>query len=278
MKWEDTEDSWYSQMLIGLTVAFYAASLTGTVLLYVYFTRPECGLNTFFVTFNLILCLAQSAISVIPKVQEVTPRSGLFQGSVLCLYTTYLVASALISMPNGDSLDPSVPKCGFDRSDASQSSPISQVMVYAGLVITFVALGYSAFSSGSTSAFEVVVDSPFDAETGDDGQPEDDEKERTKYNYSLFHFVFIMAAFYMSMVLTDWSIMQSDPSGQVKIVHGYGAMWVKIATSWLCIVLYVWTLVSFVSKRYLFDFEKHPNTYDTFKVAPFVMPDRDFST
>jgi hypothetical protein len=65
-----------------------------------------------------------------------------------------------------------------------------------------------------------------------------------------------MASFYMAMVLTDWRVMQSDltkPNG-VVIMHGFGAMWVKVATSWVCVLLYLWTLV-----------------------APLLLPGRDFS-
>lgn len=76
------------------------------------------------------------------------------------------------------------------------------------------------------------------------------------YSYSFFHFVFVIVAFYLAMVITDWSIMEADlssPNG-VKIVHGFGAMWAKIITSWVCSLLYLWTLI-----------------------APLIFPDRDFS-
>jgi hypothetical protein len=44
----------------------------------------------------------------------------------------------------------------------------------------------------------------------------------------------------------------SMPNG-VNVVHGEAARWVKIGSSWVCIGLYIWTLI-----------------------APLVLPDRDF--
>ena len=39
----------------------------------------ECKLHEFFITFNMILCVAMSVASVLPIVQEHQPNSGLLQ-------------------------------------------------------------------------------------------------------------------------------------------------------------------------------------------------------
>lgn len=48
----------------------------------------------------MILCLIVSVISVLPRVQEALPNSGLLQSSVVTLYTIYLTWSAVDNNPD----------------------------------------------------------------------------------------------------------------------------------------------------------------------------------
>ncbi|KAJ3298903.1 Serine incorporator 3 [Borealophlyctis nickersoniae] len=76
----------------------------------------------------------------------------------------------------------------------------------------------------------------------------DDETTSVVYNYSFFHFSFALAAFYMASVLTNWDkFVQGDQPGQTawELDKGVGGMWVKVATSWMDVVLYTWTLLRF---------------------------------
>lgn len=186
---------------------------------------------------------------MLPVIQEHTPKSGLFQSSLLSIYTTYLTASALASEPSEGEF-----QCGLS-ADAGDS--LSNGTLYLGVLITFIALGYSAFSSGSSDLFSYEYTALESGTAGEDGDEQpDDEHDRCVYNYSFFHLTFMAASFYMAMVLNDWSVMTADltsPNG-VTIEHGFGAMWVKIISSWVCALLYLWTLV-----------------------APLIFPDRDFS-
>lgn len=112
--------------LLSATAFNYILSLTGVVLLYIFYTsvrkhfrsvtsvlkisvknnliiilfflQPgDCGLQKFFISFILILALGVSTVSILPSVQERQPRSGLLQSSVVTLYTVYLTWSALSS-------------------------------------------------------------------------------------------------------------------------------------------------------------------------------------
>eukprot|EP00158_Paraphelidium_tribonemae_P007784 Partr_v1_DN28359_c1_g1_i1_m78362 putative serine incorporator len=254
---EETSDEFYRDLLIGVCSVFFAAAVGGSVWMLVRFSGGCVG-PLVFVGVNLGCCLVGAVVSVLPVVQEVTPRSGLFQASVLSIYCTYLVASALISMPSSSDSSSSGGdgRCSLSASGGGASS----AMVSLGVMFTFLGLGYSAFSSGSTSFFELLSDT--DAATAADGDIEaddngvrDDEVDATQYSYSFFHFTFVLASFYMAMVITDWEIVVSSSSepGGVAIVHGMSAMWVKVAMSWACHLLYWWTLV-----------------------APVVLVDRDF--
>jgi len=72
MEEEDSNSYYYS--LICCTLLNFAFALTGFVLLYVYYTVGQngstCGLHKFFISINLVLCVALSVTSILPKVQE----------------------------------------------------------------------------------------------------------------------------------------------------------------------------------------------------------------
>ncbi len=79
-KMEDEEGcgKWFS-LLLGVTIFIFLVCITGIVLMYVYYGSDGCGLNKFFISFNMILCVCLSVTSVLPKVQESNPSSGLLQ-------------------------------------------------------------------------------------------------------------------------------------------------------------------------------------------------------
>lgn len=93
---ENESRGWYCALL-SATFIQYAISITGFIFLYIHY---NCGLNIFFITFNLILCLIVSVMSVLPQVQDHISRSGLLQSSVVTLYVVYLTWSALANNPD----------------------------------------------------------------------------------------------------------------------------------------------------------------------------------
>ena len=82
-------------------------------------------------------------------------------------------------------------------------------------------------------------------------QDMDDEKDGVTYRYWLFHLVFIGAAGYMAALLNNWTIVYDigDGSGSSSessftIDRGFGSVWVKMCTSWVICLLYIWTLIA----------------------------------
>ena len=65
----------------------------------IFVLQPDCALNKFFISFNLILCVIVSVLSILPSVQERQPRSGLLQSSVVTLYVIFLTWSSVSSQP-----------------------------------------------------------------------------------------------------------------------------------------------------------------------------------
>ncbi|WFD32015.1 Membrane protein tms1 [Malassezia sp. CBS 17886] len=86
---------------------------------------------------------------------------------------------------------------------------------------------------------------------GDAPLANDDERAGTKYNYTVFHLIFAMAACYTAMLLTDWQFVRvgapSDPAqhGQMMFIGTSSAsMWIRVVSSWVCAALYAWTLLA----------------------------------
>ena len=236
-KVEEGDTPAWRTLLISLTFLLYVGALVISSLLYVYYTKKSgCGLNVFFVTFNLILAVFISVFSVLPKIQEVNPSSGILPAAVLAVYLAYIVGSAISSEPNN--ADFSCSPADFNAQDTAMMRAIK----FIGIIFTFFALGYQAFGTGSTEF---------------SSDEKDDEVEETQYNYAWFHVVYALAGLYMAAIITNWArVGQLDPntsSNAVYVDFGFPAMWIKIVTSWICYSLYLWTLA-----------------------APVMFPDRDF--
>ncbi|OCF35200.1 membrane protein [Kwoniella heveanensis BCC8398] len=318
--WERGESSLWQFILVGSTFGMFAASITLTTLLYVFFAGSGCGSNTFFITFNLILSAIVTVIAITPAVQEANPKSGLTQASMVAAYCTYLTASAVVNHKEEGHCNP---------LHASGGTKTTTVIV--GALFTFLAIAYStsraatqskalvgkghrAGANGSGGAIALpndqadedgevrlvtnqpkgrrdemryqailaavnagslpasVLDEPEDEDDEIEatiGEERDDERGGTKYNYSWFHIIFVMAAMYVAGLLTDWAIISTSPvshpsepdllnlslSGvaepDVYIGRSETTMWMRVISSWLCYALYAWSLL-----------------------APVIMPDR----
>ncbi|XP_026323768.1 probable serine incorporator isoform X2 [Hyposmocoma kahamanoa] len=260
---ESQSRGWYAALLLAMLTMF-TATLTGIVLLYVYYTKADgCDLSKFFISFNLILVVIASAISILPSVQEHQPRSGLLQSAVVGLYVIYLTWSALSN---------SSKECNYFYGDGKGmqeetywSSFDKQSII--GLVVWVCSVLYSSIRTASSSS-KITMSEHILAKEGNAGYNSiegadggegghsveekkvyDNEGDGVAYSWTFFHIVFALATLYIMMTLTNWY----NPSSQLS-KENVASMWIKITSSWLCIGLYVWTLV-----------------------APALLPDRDFS-
>jgi len=305
-KWEQDDSQLWKYILVGSTLAEYGGVIALTTVDYIFFGTSGCGLNQFFITFNIILCVLATFLSVLPAVQEANPRSGLAQSGMVGIYTTYLVTSAVANHED---------KSGQCNPLSRKANAARSSMVILGAIFTFLAIAYStsraatsskAFSgkkgskssngairlpsddlegeldtvitkqptkqdslriqalmaaveAGSlpASALEEVSDDEDEVDEGAPGANDrDDERSGTRYNYSWFHVIFCLAAMYVSMLLTDWNVVipmdgGDDQGDYVRIGRSGVAMWMRIVSSWICLTLYMWSLI-----------------------APVVMPDR----
>ncbi|KAI9592049.1 TMS membrane protein tumor differentially expressed protein [Syncephalis fuscata] len=264
-------------ILVGSTVGLFLFSVVTTILLYVFFAPSGCSFNQFLISFNLVLCVFVVLLSVHPKVQDVFPKSGVAQASMVIAYITYVIASALVNEP-------------VTKGDNEQCNPLSKsrstrtTAILLGASFTLIAIVYSTSRAATQSgtfnrsdetrvplidkqpserqqmrldAAREAVDSgaflqsdlkKFEAEMNSDDDDAnanfDDETEECAYNYAFFHLIFALATMYVAMLLTDWNTMSGNPKELMRIGQSFTAVWVRVVSSWMCVILYAWTLVA----------------------------------
>ncbi|XP_032679737.1 probable serine incorporator isoform X4 [Odontomachus brunneus] len=262
--YEETESKGWYAALLGASFFNYAVSIAGIVLLYVYFTHESiCALNKFFISFNLILCVITSIISILPSVQEHQPRSGLLQSSIVTLYVVYLTWSGISNSPDRE-CNPGFLGILAGDDIKTQNRVAFDKESIIGLVIWFSCVLYSSLRTASKSSKITMSENVLvqdngavegrnaDAESGNDAKVWDNEEEKVAYNWSFFHLMFALATLYVMMTLTNW--YRPNSSNLDTLNSNAASMWVKIISSWMCLGLYVWSLI-----------------------APTVFPNRDFS-
>ncbi|XP_037626367.1 serine incorporator 1 [Sebastes umbrosus] len=278
---------WYTALL-AVTILNYILSFISVVLFFVFYTKPDgCFINKFFISFNTLFCILVSVLSVLHKVQESQSRSGLLQSSIITLYSMYLTWSAMTNEPD-EECNPSLLSIFQQMADPSPApleienqtavviigpeepvltSPYLQwwdAQSIVGLAIFVLCILYSSIRSSSTSQVNKLTmaskDSAILAEGGSSPdlseestgprRVEDNERDMVQYSYSFFHFMLFLASLYIMMTLTNWY----SPDADYTITSKWPAVWVKITSSWVCLALYMWTLV-----------------------APMILTNRDFS-
>lgn len=264
---EDGDNKCWFAGLLSFTVLHYALALTAVVLFYVYYTQPDdCTEHKVFISLNLIFCVVISVVSILPKVQEAQPQSGLLQASLISLYTMYVTWSAMTNNPNRN-CNPSLLSLVSNMSSTPGSTPdpTSEHLQWwdaqsiVGLVVFLFCTLYASIRSSSNTQVNKLMQTEEgggpggEAVVGEDGllRAVDNEEEVVSYSYSFFHFHLCLASLYIMMTLTNW--YQPDTSTEA-MSSSMPAVWVKIVSSWLGLTLYLWTLL-----------------------APLVFPDRDFS-
>nr|XP_002739996.1 PREDICTED: serine incorporator 1-like [Saccoglossus kowalevskii] len=269
-KMEDSNSkAWYFALLV-FTILFYLLALAGIIVFYIFYTTPhDCALNKFFISFNMIMCIILSVISIHPKIQEAQPRSGLLQASVISLYIVYLTWSAMSSEPDNvcnpklsdifHRLTPSInatvaPTATPDPNSVPTISSLGAEGII-GLALFILCVLYASIRTANTNNIskltgsneKVLIDEKPKEAGGESGDEEDqkvydNEKDGVAYSYSFFHFMFFLASLYIMMTLTNW--YNPWASSLVSYGHSWSSVWVKMTSCWLCIVLYVWTLIA----------------------------------
>jgi hypothetical protein len=141
--WENSDSNLWQWILIISTGGMYAATIALTTILYVFFAGAGCGLNRFFITINLVMVVVITILCVHPVVQEYNPRSGLAQSSMVAVYCTYLVVSAVSNHAHEQA------SCNPLRSGTASGTRNTTIIL--GGIFTFLAIAYSTSRAATQS-------------------------------------------------------------------------------------------------------------------------------
>ncbi|XP_055016557.1 serine incorporator 1 isoform X2 [Boleophthalmus pectinirostris] len=232
---------WYAALL-SVTIFNYLLSVVSVIMCFMFYTKPgQCHLNKFFISSNMLLCIVASVISILPKVQESQPRSGLLQSSIITLYTMFLTWSAMTNEPDRE-CNPSLLSI-FQQIAAPTLPPLvmenqSAVVIIGteepvltspylewwdpqniiGLTIFVLCILYSSIRSSNTSQVNKLTmaskETVILAESGSSPdlseevpgprRVQDNEQDMVQYSYSFVHFMLFLASLYIMMTLTSW--------------------------------------------------------------------------
>jgi len=246
--YENTDDKRYMYVLIVSTFGMLIGAIVLTVVMYVMFGKSGCSLNQVFISLNLFLCILITIISILPEVQYANPQSGIAQASMIVIYATYIVCSAISNEPD----------------DAKHCNPFNKktqvTSTILGVFFTFISIAYSTTRAAANGIFlgdddvnEPLIDSSEKVKLkgsndtdsdSEDNDFDDDERRNTVYNYSFFHLIFGLAGMYIAMLLTDWNTISASNNFTLIVGQSWSSVWVKIITSWIAIILYLWTVVA----------------------------------
>lgn len=286
---EDTDSRVWRTVLIGSTLSMYLGSIAMTVVQYYFFAQNGCSLNQAAITINLILWVAVSVISVNPTVQEFNPKAGLAQAAMVAIYCTYLTMSAVSMEPDDKQCNPLI----RGRGTRTTSIVIGAVVTMLTVAYTTTRAATQSLGLGGPNGITLPEDDehdlvtqqpsarremraealrraveegslPADALLDDDEDNDsdaggktahDDERNRTQYNYSVFHIIFLLATAWVATLLTmNFEDITKDGGDFAAVGRTYAASIVKIVSAWVCYGMYIWTLIAPLVLPERFDF------------------------
>ncbi|KAJ8267687.1 hypothetical protein COCON_G00128590 [Conger conger] len=251
---EGNTKCWFAGLLF-FTILFYSLAFAAVVLFYLFYIQPDdCAEHKVFISLNLIFCIIVSIVSILPKVQEAQPQSGLLQSSLITLYTMYVTWSAMANNPNRK-CNPSLLGLVSASTDPAPTLAPGQVQWWdaqgiVGLVIFLFCTLYASIRSSNNAQVNKLMQTEesqgltaVEAGPSEDGvrRAMDNEEDGVTYSYSFFHFCLLLASLYIMMTLTNWYLPDTEYDAMKSTMP---AVWVKISSSWLGLVLYLWTLVA----------------------------------
>ncbi|XP_075038527.1 serine incorporator 5 [Mixophyes fleayi] len=258
---------WYGALAFAYLL-LYTIAVGALILLFWLYTEWEhCKLNKILLGVNGGLCLFLTLASMLLSVLKSNTQTGLLQSGVISCYVMYLTFSSLSNKPPETILDESgkniticVPNFG---NGINQDERLVSVL---GAIILLGCILYSCLTSTTRSSCDALRGryAPYEDEVArccfcfgnsgvvDRGERVEarggqrvayDEDMKTVYSYPNFHIIFFLGTFYMMMTITNW--FHYNHADIEKLFTGsWSPFWIKMASCWICVALYLWTLLA----------------------------------
>ena len=239
---ENSKWQWY---LAAAAFLSYGAGIGMTIYSFVHFTpASNCNLHGFILTMNVVAAIGCTAVAVW------VPHGSIVPSGLVFAYTAFLLLTAL-------RLDPE-PACNT-MAESTKHGVGSIKMTLVSAVVSAIALAYTVVSSsGADTAASLTIEDGGAQHDDDDAGDQSGLVGRRRFDtavghlpaYCFFYLVMMAGSMYLAMLATDWKISGSSDGGTPQQPAGGTAtgtavaMWVKIATSWLTVAMYLWSLLA----------------------------------
>uniref|UniRef100_T1IV05 Uncharacterized protein n=1 Tax=Strigamia maritima TaxID=126957 RepID=T1IV05_STRMM len=247
----------FSVAMVMSGMLFFSIFTCGVILMYAEaIHQKNCTLNQIVVGVNLSLCLLSAFISVSPYAEKYTgdARGGLLQSSIISCYILYLSWSAFLNKSSNFTLtNVAIQK---DNLYNYCSVGYNDIFTYVGIAMVFLILIYSSTritrrkeilsATGQHTFSQCQTCCPvlpnLQSEENDGGQRiVRNELQHVVYSYTSWHVLLCLAVMYFTVQLTNWvrpeAILENDDKQHITV-------WMKIISSWLCLTVYFWLLIS----------------------------------
>ena len=248
----DAGGNFWMYVLVSVTVVLYSGTIYWMIRSYNWF--GGCGIGSFANHTNLFFIILNTALIF----AGVNPNSSLLTSGAVACYSTYLIWSGLSYME--EQCNPLL----LENFTTTFHTIFGLVVIIASLV--YVSVGSSDQTSGYIApggvdiAKQVLANNEplmnrTDHEEGMLRRIEPSELRVYQENsFIYFHIIMLFASCYVAMLLTNWGSPVIDGLPFFQFQASKLSMWIKVGVAWCTNILYTWTLI-----------------------APWVLPDRDFS-
>jgi len=251
----------YKGVMLMICIGLVVAAITGTVVLYHWYPSA-CAFNATAITTAWLFSLINFCVTVSPIAEHGT----ILVASLLFLYAMYTAFSAVSAFPE-EECNPFVHDHAQDETRLVLSSAMTIASIaWMAYKMGSRKMGENAYNGKGSGADQRQAQNVDDATSnGHDVVANDAVTVHVETSagianvpegsYAAYHFVFICAALYSAMLVTDWGSTSSVDNSHARHNVGYASAWLILSSMWVCQALYLWTLM-----------------------APWLFPDRDFSS
>lgn len=243
---ESESESWCNFRTAILAGAFmlYASSITMWALQGHFFGGDGFGPQQALLALTIILTVFLSTMSC----TKYCPHGTLLTSSLVTAYASYLCYSAFLSHPDS--------RCN-PWSQRKQSSIPDLLVNFFFWGISMASTAWSATNAASKALVgnsNVELSTALDGGTASSSSAPDDEGKVEAESWWHYHLVMVMSSFFMAMVLSDWSEQPVNALPDGAHNTSLDSFWVKIASQWVCLFVYAWTLLAPYLLRNVRDF------------------------
>ena len=213
--------------LIGLLIVaifLFAISISGIGVMFHFFSN--CANNNVIISLTLVFGFLATIFQLF-----FTDHGSILTSSIIFTYSTYICYSSISLNPNSD-------------CNPTLSTEYQNFSVVVGMALTVISITWA-----TSSTISKVPGASVNVQDGNTV----DRVMSLRSVLQEISIIFILASAYYSMVLTNWATLKSNQISTDPRT-GTDSMWLQASALFICIALYVWSLV-----------------------APKLFPDRDFS-